>query len=111
MSTTNDVPNMFARTVAASVCVKYRFIEGYHTFTSDDLRGLYVSSKDARKAFNDVPVVLKELIDHKMKASCIVEPSISFDEWLENASSSAHSASQRPLLELGDKRYLVREAA
>ncbi len=110
MSAARNASNTFVKT--ASVCVKYRFVEGYHTFTSDDLRGLYVASKNAEKAFNDVPVVLKELIDHKLKVNCVLEPTISFDEWLESDSSSAHSHAKRPpLLELGDKRYLVREAA
>ena len=37
---------------AATIRAQYRFVDGYHVFTSEDVRGLYVASKDAREAFD-----------------------------------------------------------
>ena len=34
-----------------TINVQYKNIEGYHVFTSDDVDGLYIASKDPRKAF------------------------------------------------------------
>jgi len=106
-----NVRNAMSRGGTATITVCYRNVEGYHTFTSEDLRGLYVSSKDARTAFEDVPVVLKALIDLKAKGECVVEPMISFEEWLESDDGSVQSRAESAPLALGNRRYLVREAA
>ncbi len=42
--------------------VQYRFIDGYHVFTSEDVYGLYVASKNPEKAFNNVTASIKKLI-------------------------------------------------
>lgn len=48
---------------SAATNISYRSVNGYHVFTSDDVRGLYVASKDAQKALESVGAILKESID------------------------------------------------
>ncbi len=111
MSAARDMSNAFGGTVSASVDVSYRYVGGYHIFTSKDVRGLYVASQDARKAYEDVALMLKELIEIKVGQSCEVAPMRDFEEWLATESESVQTPIPVPPLTLGNKRYLVREAA
>ena len=45
------------------VNIRYKCRDEWHIFTSDDLPGLYVASKDVKKAFEDVPVAVNKLIE------------------------------------------------
>jgi hypothetical protein len=73
----------------ATVHVKYRFVDGYHIFTSDEVRGLYVASKDAREAFDSVSPMLQELISLKLKVLCKVETPMTFDEFSAHVEAGA----------------------
>jgi hypothetical protein len=90
---------------AATIHVQYKFVDGYHVFTSEDVRGLYVASKDPQKAFEDVGPVLQELIAMKLKGSCEIEPTMTFDEFVAyiDARNSAPSA---PVL--ASREFIVR---
>jgi hypothetical protein len=68
---------------AATVCVQYRYIDGYHVFTSDDVYGLYVASQDAREAFSNIAPAIELLVKLNEKIDCVVEPAVSFREFLE----------------------------
>ncbi len=111
MSATRDMSIDDMRAHSATIDVSYRYVDGYHVFTSNEVRGLYVASMDARKAYNDVAVLLKELVEQKVKASCMVEAVLPFEEWLATESEAVQTPSPEPSLTLGNKRYLVREAA
>ena len=67
---------------AATIHVTYRFIDGYHVFTSEDVKGIYVASKEARIAFDNVGPVLKDLIELKLKHAVEVEPTMTFDAFM-----------------------------
>jgi hypothetical protein len=66
----------------ATVRAQYRLVDGYHVFTSEDVRGLYVASKNAREAFDSVRPVLEQLISLKLKVRCEIEPVMSFDQFM-----------------------------
>lgn len=51
---------------SAWVQVFYRYHKEHHVFTSPDVRGLYVASKDPRKAFNAVPASIKTLLAYEL---------------------------------------------
>ena len=53
----------------ATVAVEYRFIDGYHVFTSRDVYGLYVASKDPRKAFDGVAPAIQQLLTKEWPAA------------------------------------------
>jgi hypothetical protein len=66
-----------------AVSVGYRFVDGYHVFTSQDARGLYVASRDPRKAYESVAEVLQELMARQNGVSVVeVVPTLTFEEWL-----------------------------
>lgn len=66
-----------------AISVGYRFVDGYHVFTSQDVRGLYVASRDPRKAYDSVAEVLQVLVS-KQSGEALVEivPTMTFEEWL-----------------------------
>jgi hypothetical protein len=92
---------------AATIHVQYRFVDGYHVFTSEEVRGLYVASKDPQKAFEDVAPVLRELITMKLKAPCEIEPTISFDEFMAYVDARR---SMPPASVLASREFIVRRA-
>jgi hypothetical protein len=63
---------------AAAIRVAYRFIDGYHIYTSDDVYGLYVASQDAQKAYAAVAPSLQKLIELNEGITCQVEPALLF---------------------------------
>lgn len=52
--------------IATPIQVVRRLRSGWHVYTCDALPGLYVASKDDKKAYNDVPAAIKLLfkLDH-----------------------------------------------
>ena len=94
--------------------VQYRHMEGYHVFTSEDVYGLYVASKDARKAFDAVAPALELLLEKNYDiAGSTVEPVESFAEFLKSRWPKTEDApapeGRSPVL--GNQRYLLRRAA
>lgn len=89
--------------VSVTISVKYRFHDGYHIFTSPDVKGLHIASKDARKAFEDISEVLEELIWRKTKQRATVKPTVPFDEWVKQR--AAHRV--KPPLSLSDRNFIV----
>jgi hypothetical protein len=68
--------------LVATIHAQYRFVDGYHVFTSEDVRGLYVASKDPEQAFDSVCPVLQELVTLKLKVPCTIEPTMTFAEFM-----------------------------
>ena len=64
----------------AAIAVSYRFIDGYHVYTSSDVYGLYVSNRDARAAYDAVGPSLERLIKLNEGIDCRVEPVMTFSE-------------------------------
>ena len=63
------------------VNVIYRNVDGVHVFTSEDVRGLYVADRDPRRAYEDVPEALHEMMKFKgVEAS--YSPDMSTEEFL-----------------------------
>src|SRR4029079_4918767 len=46
-----------------TVNVRYREIDGFHVFTSDDVRGLYVASKDVQEAYGAIAPTIQTLLE------------------------------------------------
>src|ERR1700687_5244739 len=64
--------------LAAAIRVNYRFVDGYHIYTSEDVYGLYVANRDATKAYAAVGPSLEKLIQLNEGISCRVEPGLTF---------------------------------
>ena len=71
------------RETMAAIRVHYRTVEDYHVFTSDDVYGLYVASKDPAKAMNGVCPALEKLVRLNHGINCKVVPADSFKEMLQ----------------------------
>lgn len=80
---------MNART---SICVSYKHVEGWHIFTSDEIRGLYVASSDAELAYNDVALSIEKLLKLDEGMVCKVEPELTFAEFVN---AVRHSREQK----------------
>jgi hypothetical protein len=89
-----------------SIKVGYRFVEGYHIFTSPDVRGLHVASRDPRKAYDSVAEVLQELISRKNGPVVKIAPALTFEEWLDR-----RHGSQRTEPILRERDFVIQLAA
>ena len=51
-----------------TIHVVYRRVGGWHVFTSDEVKGLYVAHKDFRTAYEDVAPTIEYLLAEKGSA-------------------------------------------
>jgi hypothetical protein len=89
-----------------AIQVKYRFIDGYHVYTSEDVYGLYVANRDPIKAYDAVSRSLEKLIKLNEGITCRVEPALTYSELVRVA--------QRPgeplTLEITSRSFLAHAA-
>lgn len=90
-----------------SISVKYQFIENHHVFTSKDVPGLLVVSKDAETAYNDVPQSIQALLKLSKDKVFTVEPLMPFDDFLPNCSESFTEASKAVPSRLLSQDYAI----
>jgi hypothetical protein len=70
---------------ATVIRVTYRFIDGCHVYTSDDVYGLYVAHQDPQKAYEAVAPSLEKLIKLNEGIVCRVEPALTYSEMVRSA--------------------------
>ena len=94
-----------------TINVQYRYFEGYHVFTSDDVDGLYIASKDPRKAFDDVKPAIELLVRKNEGFDCVVESAMSYRDFM----AARHRTSDEPELPhpavLSNSQFVLRAAA
>ncbi|MBT2299300.1 hypothetical protein J7E70_02380 [Variovorax paradoxus] len=93
-------------TINTSVCARYRYADGWHIFDSEDLPGLYVASRDAEQAFNNVGQVIEGLfkLDHGIDIQIV--PEVSVKEFLAAVAKDKMPSAEHPLI-LSDRRFQV----
>jgi len=70
-------------TTTTSICVRYKYhAQGWYVFEADELPGLYVASRDAKKAFDDVAPAIKMLLKLNEGIDCTIVPALSFDDFI-----------------------------
>lgn len=89
-----------------AISVNYRFIEGYHIYTSTDVYGLYVAHRDAKVAYEAVGPSLEKLILLNEGMACRVEPMQTFSEMLR-----ARRHPGDPIIREGAPRSFLAHAA
>ncbi len=67
---------------AGVIDVDYRFRDGWHCFTSRQLKGLYVANQDAEVAYSDVGNAISKLLSLNERISVYVEPAEEFGDFL-----------------------------
>lgn len=48
--------------------IDHKVKEGYHIFTSTEIKGLYVASKDYGKALRSLPEIIKKLVKYNKES-------------------------------------------
>lgn len=91
-------------TLKTAVCIRYKFVEGWHVFQSDDVPGLYVANMDARRAFDDVGPSIKLLMKLNEGVDCEATPALPFSDFV---SSLREEAEINPDLVMSDKRFIL----
>lgn len=98
--------------ILGTVDVDYSYRDGFHIFTSADIKGLYVAHRDAEAAFNGVAKAIALLLRLNEAIECKVEPSASLEDFIKMAKqatrgselSSSHPAG------LGSRTYVLKTA-
>ena len=88
-----------------SLCIEYKHVDGWHVFSSKDLPGLYIASKDAREAFEDVGPALEELFKLNAGISCKAQPELSFDDFISLLSGTRSTVHRPPTFQ--SQRYAI----
>lgn len=76
---------------SATVSVSYRFVDGRHVFTSDDVYGLYVSSDDPTKAYQWVADAITKLLELNEGIRCTVRPVVPLREFIDRMKGAANN--------------------
>lgn len=92
--------------IVTTVLVDYKNRDGWHVFTSNDVLGLYVASKDARKAYEDVPIALQKLMELDYSCQCKVSRPLTFEDFERRVLHGATESHSAP--ELRSEALLVR---
>ncbi len=58
--------------------ISYEFREGHHMFTSDDIAGFFVASKDGKQVINQILPSIETLIKHNYGKDCKAEFGLEF---------------------------------
>ena len=99
----------------AFVRVDYSFREDFHIFTSADVPGLYVASKDAEEAFKDLPASIELLAKLNDEVDCSVQPVLSYAEFVEtmkaDESGDRKENIPHPATTIRQQPFLVTERA
>lgn len=90
----------------AAIRVNYRFIDGYHVYTSADVYGLYVAHRDPAKAYAAVAPSLEKLIQLNEGFACRVEPTMTFSELVH----AARHPDQPAMHEITSRSFVARAA-
>lgn len=103
------------KNITSSICVEYKYREGWHIFTSEEVFGLYVASKDQELAYNDVATSIQLLLELNEGIKCDVHPELTFKEFLKVArtkpSQSKATKKQTAPRSLSSARYALHMAA
>lgn len=75
--------------MTTSISVSYKSQEGWHVFQSDQLPGLYVASKNAKRAYDDVAPSIQKLVMLDEGIECQVVPEASYEEFVASMKHAA----------------------
>lgn len=66
------------------ICIRYKFIDNWHVFESNDIIGLYIANKDLKIAYEDIIPSIKLLCKLDQNIECEITGLVSYDEFLNN---------------------------
>lgn len=93
-------------TFKTAICVRYKEVDGWHVFHSDDVAGLYVASPDPERAYQDVGPAIEMLMKLNMDIDCKAAPALEFEEFVATLKSGGDSAGGDVSIK-SDKRFVL----
>ena len=94
-------------TLKTSICVDYKSADGWHIFESAELRGLYVASRDAETAYNDVAPAIERLLLLDNNIVVKATPEVSLQEFIESTEHGKIAASETKAFIARAQRFAV----
>jgi hypothetical protein len=88
--------------------ISYEFRDNHHIFTSDEIEGFYVVSKDGENALNQILPSIEALIKHNYDKNCCAEFGLEFKVF---AKKHIISSVKEPMPAFKDTFVVIREAA
>lgn len=93
----------------AMIEVQYRYIDGCHIFTSEDVYGLYVASKSPEKAYRDVQPSIEKLMRLNHGLDIEVTPAQTYSEFVKAPTDEPEIP--HPAIINESRKFLLRRAA
>ncbi|HTG25191.1 MAG TPA: hypothetical protein VK681_34560 [Reyranella sp.] len=87
----------------STITVDYRVIDGWHVFTSADVRGLYVANENQEAAFNAVGPTIETLLQLNENVQVEVRAATAFSRFLEHMKGKASQSMPSP----GSSQFVV----
>lgn len=72
------------------IFVDYRVIDGWHVFTSEQIRGLYVANPDQHLAYESVAPTIEKLLAENGSVNVAVKPVLPFGTFLDRLKRHEH---------------------
>lgn len=80
----------------AIILVDYRLVDGWHIFTSEHVRGLYIAHPDQRAAFDAIGPAIEKLLAENERVHVEVKPAKTFNAFLDELKQHADMAEIMP---------------
>ncbi|HYD05179.1 MAG TPA: hypothetical protein VEC60_05615 [Reyranella sp.] len=80
----------------AVILVDYRVIDGWHVFTSAQVKGLYVAHPDQRLAYDAVGPTIEKLLAENESVQVAVKPAVPFTAFLDRLRQHAEMVEIMP---------------
>lgn len=87
----------------STVTVDYRVVDGWHVFTSADVRGLYVANENQEAAFNAVGPTIETLLQLNENVRVEVRAATTFARFLEQLRGRTSTSMPAP----GSSQFVV----
>ena len=80
---------------STSIEVDHKVIDGWHVFEADQMPGLYIANRNARRAYKAVGPAIEKLIALDTGMTCQAVPEVPFAEFISNARAELINAARR----------------
>ena len=82
--------------IETTILVDYEIVDGWHVFTSQMVRGLYVANPDQRAAYEAVCRTIEILLFENENINVVCRPALTFETFLERLRSRMDMSPIRP---------------
>lgn len=77
---------------STSIEVTHKVVEGFHIFEAEQMPGLYIAHRDARRAYKAVGPAIEKLVELDTGMTCRAVPDIPFDAFISKARAELTNA-------------------